>query len=144
MSLAAEMSSSAIRPWRRSKPQPAGALVAEPEDALAIGDHDRVDLAPGPVGQDLRPPVLVRIGQEQATAAPVDVTELMAGQPHRRCVDDREHLLHVVGDEPVKEHFVGVLQRAQVDMPGEIVAITAERLAGTQRLLAECLDRRRQ
>src|SRR5260370_4095426 len=119
MSLAAEMSSSAIRPWRRSKPQPAGALVAEPEDALAIGDHDRVDLAPGPVAQDLRQPVLVRVGQEQATAAPVDVTELMAGQPHRRCGDDREQLLHVVGAEPVIEHFVGVLPLARAARPAE-------------------------
>ena len=109
-------------------------LVAQPENPLAIGDHDRVDLATRPVAQDLRQPVPVRVGQEQATGPPVGVTELLAGQPHRRCVNEREHLLNVVGDQLIEEHFIGVLQRAQVDMPGQVVAVASERLVGAQRL----------
>ena len=79
----------------------------------------------GPVAQDLRQPVALRVGHEQAAAAPVDVAELLAGQPDRRRVDDRDHLLDVVDEQPVEEHLVGVLQGTQVDVPVQVVVVAA-------------------
>ena len=38
---------------------PAGALIAEPEDPLVVGDHDQPDVFVRAVGQELRDPVRV-------------------------------------------------------------------------------------
>ena len=44
----------------------AGALVAEPEDALAVAHHDRLDLVEARMGENVRDPIAVRPAQEQA------------------------------------------------------------------------------
>ena len=92
-------------------PPSADALITETEDPLPIGYHDRVDLATGSVAKDLRQPVAARIGEKQTAAPPVDVAELLAGEPGRGGVDDREHLLDVVDDQLVEQDLVYVLQR---------------------------------
>src|ERR1700729_1833964 len=52
-------------------------------------------------------------GDEQPAWPPVDLAEPLAGHPDSGGVEDRQHFLDVVGYQPVEQHFVGVLQRAQ-------------------------------
>ena len=55
-----------------------------------------------------------------------DVAELLAGAPHRGRVDDRQELLEVLGEEPVEERRVAVLERRQADVLLEVVVLAAE------------------
>ena len=87
----------------------ADALVAEPENALAVGHHDHVGIAVGPVVDHLGKPVPVRIGHEQSARSPVDLAEALAGHPDGRGVDDRHRLGDVVGKDAVEQGFVAVL-----------------------------------
>jgi hypothetical protein len=87
---------------------------------LPVGDDNDVDLPPGPVTQDLPDAVAVGVGDEKAARTAVDLAEALAGQSDRRGVKDRQHLLDVVGHQPVEQRLVGVLQRAQVNVPGNV------------------------
>jgi hypothetical protein len=98
----------------------ADALVTQAQNPLPVGDDDDVDLPPGPVTQDLPDAVAVGVGDEEAARTAVDLAEALAGQPDRRGVKDRQHLLDVVGHQPVEQRLVGVLQRAQVTVPGDV------------------------
>jgi hypothetical protein len=120
------------------------ALVAEAEDALAIGDDDDVHVLLRAVAEDFAEPVPVFPGQEQTAWPPVDRAEAEAGLPDRRCVDDGQHLLQVLGDEVVEEDLVGVLQLPQVDVPVEWLVVAEERRVGAVGLLLEGLHGGRQ
>ena len=98
----------------------ADALVTQAQDPLPVGDDDDVDLPARPVAQDLPDTVAVGVGDEQPAWPAVDLAEPLAGHPDGGGVEDRQHLLDVVGYQPVEQHLVGVLQRAQVDMPGDV------------------------
>jgi hypothetical protein len=50
----------------------------------------------------------------------------------------------VVEQKPVEEDFVSVLQRAQVDMPLQVVVLSLVGLVGADYLLFDALDMRRQ
>ena len=50
----------------------------------------------------------------------------------------------MVEEEPVEEDLVGVLQRAQVDVPLQVVVFAPVGLVGSHRLLVQALDLRRQ
>src|SRR5262249_45283864 len=58
-------------------------------------------------------------------------------------VDYGRHLLDVVEEQPVEEHLVRVLERAQVDVPLEVFVLAPIRLVGARHLLVERLDVRR-
>ena len=51
-----------------------------------------------------------------AAGPPDDVAELLARPPDRRRVDDRQELLEVLGEEPVEQGRVAVLERGQPDV----------------------------
>src|SRR2546422_3251508 len=78
----------------------ARALIADPEDAFAVGHDDDVDLPVGTVAQDRRDRIARWPGDEQAARPPVDVAELLAGFRHDRRVHDGRQLLYVVTQEP--------------------------------------------
>ena len=105
---------------------PAGALVAEAEDPLVVGDDDQPDVVVRAVSEQLRDPVDVGRGDPQAARPADDVAELLAGPPDRRGVDDRQELLGVLGQEPVEERRVAVLERGQADVLLERVVLAAE------------------
>ena len=63
---------------------PAGALVAEPEDPLVVGDHDQPDVVVRALPQQLGDPVAVGRRDPGAAGAPDDVAELLAGAPDGR------------------------------------------------------------
>ena len=76
--------------------QAADALVADTQDALAVGDHNHVDLGMRAVSEQHRNRIAHGIGDENAPRPPVNVAELPTAQGHDRRVNDRRHLLHVV------------------------------------------------
>ena len=45
-----------------------------------------------------------------------DVAELLAREAHRRRVDDRHHLVGVLGDDAKEQRLVAVVQRGQEDV----------------------------
>ena len=121
----------------------AGALVSQPENALAVGDDDHFDLRRGGILQDLLDVVALRIGDEEPTRTAVDVAELLAGQADGRRVDDGHHLGKMVEQEPVKQRLVAVLKLAQVDVPLEVGRFDLVSRQGPGHLLVQGLLGRR-
>ena len=122
----------------------ADALVTQAEDPLPVGDNDDVYFSPGPVVQDLPDAVAVGVGDEKPPWTAVDFAEALAGQPDGGGVEDRQHFLDVVGHQPVEQHLVGVLQGAQVNVPGEIGGLLLIGLIPAVHLLLERLHHGRQ
>ena len=94
----------------------ARALVAEAEDALVVRHHDQAHVLVGVVGEHLAHAALVLGRDPEAARAPEDLAVLLARQPHRGRVDDRQELLEVVAEHPVEQVLVAVLQRGEADV----------------------------
>ena len=103
----------------------AGALVAEAQDALVVGDDDQADVIAGG-SKDVVDPADVIGRDPDAARAPEDVAELLAGEADGRRVDDRQELLEVLDEEPVEERLVAILERGQADVPLEVVGLAAD------------------
>jgi hypothetical protein len=123
---------------------PAKTLIAQSENALAIGHHDHVHVAPRSVARDLTDAITIREGNEQTPRAAIDFAELLAGQTDGRRIYDRQHLLDVLTDQPVEDRLIRVLQRPQIDMPSQISWLAAELGVGPGDLLVDIADRGRQ
>jgi len=102
------------------------AEVAEPENAFAVGDDDHRRLAVRPVAHHVRDAATVGCGNEESTGSPVNVPELLAGGADRRRVDDRHHLVRVLGDDAEEQSLVAVLQRLEEDVLREWILQVAE------------------
>ena len=118
----------------------AGALVAEAEDALVVGHDDEADVRVGRVAQDLRDAVDVGGRDPDAARASDDVAELLAGLAHRGRVDDGHELFEMVGQEPIEERRVAVLERGQADVLLEGVVLALDVLPLELHLLLDALD----
>ena len=105
---------------------PAGALVAEPEDPLVVGDDDEPDVVVRALAQELRDPVAVGRRDPDAAGPPDDVAELLDRAPDGRRVDDRQEFLEVLGEEPVEERGVAILERRHPDVALERVVLAPE------------------
>jgi len=55
-------------------------------------------------------------GTRSMSSGVENVTELLAGLPDRRRVDDRQHLRRVLDQHAIEQGFVEVLQRRQPDV----------------------------
>ena len=80
----------------------------------------------------------------EAVLAAIHARPLLAGQPDRRGVDDRQELLEVVGQEPVEQHRVVGLQCAQEDVAAEVAVRRVVLGAHTLQLRVQVFDDRRQ
>src|ERR1035438_797279 len=89
-----------------------GALVSQPEDALAVADHDAADVVVACVGDHLLDAVLVGIADKEAARLTPDLTESLAYLFHHGRVHNGQQLFHVVFDERVEKNLSGVLQVA--------------------------------
>ena len=110
----------------------ADALVADAQDALGVGDDEQVDVVgPQAVVEQRLLDVLGPVDGEEDPAGPVVlVAEPLDRLPDRRGVDDREHLLQVVGQQAVEEHLVAVADVGQVE-------VLAQRGRGAPELLVD-------
>ena len=102
---------------------PAGALVAEAQDPLVVGDDDEPDVLVRALAQEFRDPVAVGRRDPGAAGPPDDVAELLAGAADGRRVDDRQELVEVLGEQPVEQRRVAVLERGQADVLLERVVL---------------------
>ena len=89
------------------------AEIAEPQDALAIGDDDHPDVLLRPVGENLRDASAIVWRDEEPFRLADDVRELAAGLADRGRVDPREHFLDVGDNRPVEQMFVPLLHRGE-------------------------------
>jgi hypothetical protein len=94
------------------------APLADAEDSLGVGSDDEVH----PAGRQSRIPqgrldLARRIDVEiDAALAAVLMAVTLDGLADRRCVDNWQQLAEVVGQYPIKQHLVAVVQRRQVDV----------------------------
>jgi len=91
-----------------------GAQIAQPENALAVGDDD--DAGPvRPVAQQLCDASAVVRADKQAARPLQDVAEFLARQPYRRGVDQRLHFVDVVAQHAEEQRFVAIVQGVERD-----------------------------
>ena len=121
----------------------ARALIADAQNALAVGYDDDVDVLIRAISQQRGDGVAERIGNKQSARPPIDVAELLTCQRNRWRVDNRRHFRNVVEKKPVKEDLVCVLQSPQVDMPLQVVVFPLVGLISAHDLLIKRLDLRR-
>src|SRR5262249_27999340 len=100
--------------------------VAQPEDALAVGDHDEADVLLRPVPQDLPQPPTPLDGEVKAAGAAEDVPELWGGLAGGGGVDERQEGGGVRHQRLVVERLVVVLRGGQVDVAVEVGVFFAE------------------
>ena len=122
----------------------AGALIAEAEDALAVGDDDHLGAIELRIGKDLLDALPVLQAQEQPARLAEQPAEVLAARADRRRVGDRQQLLDVAGEQRVEHGFVGVLQLAQERVALEIGGEAAQHLEPARHLLVQRRDARRQ
>ncbi len=67
------------------------------------------------------------------------MTELFASQRNRWGIYERCHLLDVIEEKFVKENFVCILERSQINVPLQVIGFSLESLIGAERLLIQCL-----
>ena len=122
------------------------APVTDAEDRLGVGGHHQVDVVRTQPGGVERPvdPVHVLDVEEDAPRPTEQVAELLDGRTHRRRVDDRQHLVHVLADQPVEEHLVAVVQLGQEHPLLDVRVLRLELLVAPGRLLLDRLHGGRQ
>ncbi len=119
---------------------PARALVAEAEDPLVVGDDDEPDVLERALAEDLRHALDVRRRDPRPAGPPDDVAELLARPADGRRVDDRQELLEVLGEEPVEQRRVAVLERGEPDVALQVVVLDPEMLELELDLLGDRQD----
>src|SRR5882724_5849792 len=119
------------------------ALIANAENALAVGYDNDIDIFVGPTSKNRRDGVTKGIRDKQSTRPSVDMTELFAGQRNRRSIYQRHHFFNVVKKEFVEENFVCVLESSQINVPFQFIVFSLESFIGAERLLIKCLCLRR-
>ena len=96
------------------------AEVAKAEDAFSIGDDDKFGRI-RPVGQQFRDASAI-IGANEHAAWPLeDQAEPLAGEAHRRGVDQRLDFVDVVADDAKEERLVAIMQRVERDVFFQVV-----------------------
>ena len=102
------------------------ALVAQAQNALAVGHDDDADVVDGPVGQQFGDVAAVVGGDEQAARPAKDVAILLARLADRRRIDDGHHLFRVVDQDAVKERFIAIFGLDQIDVLFQVSRLLAE------------------
>ena len=118
----------------------ADALVADAENAFAIGDDDDVDFRIGIIAQQSGNQMAERIGNEEAARAAIDVAEFLAAEGDDGRVNDGQHFIDMVEKKAVEENLVGVLELAEIDVALEVVRFQGKGLIGADDLVVERLD----
>jgi hypothetical protein len=124
----------------------ADAPVADAEDGLGVGGDDEVDLVGGQLGGSQGGLDVVGCidAEVDAAWAAVLVAVLLDGLADRRGVDDREQFAEVVGEHPVEQDLVAVVQGGQVDVLVEVAGLARALPVGALGLLVQGEDPRRQ
>ena len=122
----------------------AGALVAEPQDALVVGDHDEPDVLVRKVSQAVGNPVDVVGCEPDAAHVAHDVAVALARLADGRRIDDGHELVKVLHQHAVEEHLVAVEQTCETDVLLEVDRFLANVLELELHLLPDRLGDRGQ
>src|SRR5439155_9548337 len=101
-------------------------LIAQSEDPLVVGDYDEPDVFIRTVAEELGNPIDIGRRDPQAACPTDDVTELLARPSDGRGVDDWQELLGMLGQEPVEQRRVAILERGQADVLLQRIVLAAE------------------
>ena len=123
---------------------PTGALIAQTEDPLVVGDDDEPDVRVRALAEELRDPVAVGRRDPRPARPADDVAELLARAADGRRVDDGQELLEVLGEHAVEQRRVAILERGQPDIALERVVLAAQVLELELDLLVDGQDAIRQ
>jgi hypothetical protein len=101
--------------------------VPDSQNGARVGRHDQVNLVRPETGGEQRGLYQFRVvhGQVDPAGPPVLTAVVLDRLPDRWRVDDRQHLAQVVGQQPVKQDLVAVVQRVQGDVTGQVVGAGA-------------------
>src|SRR5258708_24299195 len=84
------------------------APVADTEDFFGVGRHEQINVvgSGAVVAQRLFNAFRMVNGQVDATGSAVLKAVLLDRHAHRRIINDRQHLIHIFGQQLVKQDFV--------------------------------------
>jgi hypothetical protein len=71
------------------------------------------------------------------------MTKPLACLRNHRCIYYWGHFFDVIEQEPVEEDFVRILERAQINVPLQVIVLSFVSLVSTDELLLKALDVRR-
>ena len=91
-------------------PHAVRAEIAQPQDALAVGDDDHADVLLGPVAEDALDVAPIFGRDEEALGVAREMGELLARFADRRGVDQRQEGLDVIHHRAIEESLVALLQ----------------------------------
>ncbi len=123
--------------------EPADTLVADAQNALAVGDDDHVNLGIWMIAQERRNRMAQRVGNEEAARTAVDVAEFLAAERDDRRIDDRQHFIDVAEQQTIEKNFVGVLKLPEIDVALEIIGLERKSLICADGLVIERFNDRR-
>ena len=109
---------------------------------LGVGDHEQVDVV-GSQTQALQGGAHVLntvYGQVDGTRPPVVTAPLLDGLTDRGIVDDRQQLGEMVGEHPVVEDLVTVVELVEEDVLVQVRGLGGQLCVGPSRLLVKGLD----
>jgi hypothetical protein len=119
-------------------------LIAQPQDSLAIADHNALHAVVARVAEDLFDAIFIGITEEQTSGLPPNLAEALAAFPDSRRVDDRKHLFDMAQQQRVEQSFVRILQVAEKAVFIESGRLVAQGLKPAVDLLLESPYMRRQ
>ncbi len=113
------------------------ALITQSEDSLVVGGDNQTHVLVGHVLQDVRDAVDVIGRNPDAARMPQNVTELLAGAPDGRRVDDRQQFGEVFDEQAIEERLIAVLQGRQADVLFQVVALRPQVLEFERHLFVD-------
>ena len=118
----------------------ADTLITDTQNPFGVGGHQQVDLVAGQPVVAQRVFDILRVVDRQVHPARPAVFVAVAFDrlAHGRGVDDRQHLLDVIGEQPIEEHLVAVPQIRQVHVLGQIVGLAAILSVNSPYLALQC------
>ena len=123
---------------------PGNTQIAQPENAFTVGDHNDTNLFVGPILQDFRKPAFVFIGNKNAFRAAINMDKLLTSQADGRGVYDGHHLFEMIGQHPIKQGLVAILESHQKNVFLQVGRFAVVISHDPQHLLFHGIDSRRQ
>ncbi len=120
---------------------PADPLIADPQDPFRIRHQHQLHRAGQGIAKHLaQAPLLVGTEEHSTAGRAVAPAEPLDHGPHGGGVHDRQHRLHVLGQEAVKQHQVAAPQAIHKRKALEVAPQRAERLPAALHLEVQRLD----
>src|SRR5262249_17016599 len=116
------------------------ALIAEAEDALAIGHDNGLNVVETRVGKNALDVAHMEKAEEETARLAEGMAEFLAAKSYRGRVDDRQHAGEIMHQQGVEQNLDAVLEAAQKDVALKIAWQLREGLHAPGDLLVEGCD----